>query len=342
MTVAAAGNQQALAPNSYLVPKAGEGHSLSSEDEIIKKTPMIGARVMADKVTKDIFTYAPKGLSGSVNSNFYEFLSLGIVPYVLGSLTMAAGFLLANKAYGRQDGAIANFKGSQFAAGVALYGVCKWLGGKLFNKGVEARTGIDMDMTYRKIVRELPDHPGDKNTTAIEYHKVFESVDFPRWDLLLKQGEKNGNRYEYHDKIAKKMGYDEPLNSPDQKTQPVIKEVITKAMGAKAISSYIWAATGVALASQKSFGNAFNFRDLGFTHKLKALPGRIFNAVKNGAVDLWKGAPDATKFTKHMGKALIIGAIGSTIIGVINATSNFKVKKETESNIDKNKNYTEA
>ncbi len=35
-----------------------------SEDHIIKKTPLTGARIVADKLVKDIFTYAPKGMQG--------------------------------------------------------------------------------------------------------------------------------------------------------------------------------------------------------------------------------------------------------------------------------------
>ena len=69
--------------NSANIPKnayyaSGEAHKKlsSTSDQIIKKTPITGARIVADKLVNSLFIYAPKGMQGSRNSNFYEFLSI--------------------------------------------------------------------------------------------------------------------------------------------------------------------------------------------------------------------------------------------------------------------------
>lgn len=337
-------NNQALTTQSGYTIKKDVSHLSSSDDKIIKKTPLTGARVMADKITKDVFSYAPKGMTGSVNSNFYEFLSLGTVPYIIGSTMLIALFNGVNKKFNTQDAAAAGTKGMRMAAGVVLYGVGKWLGGKLINTGVNAYTGIDADMPYRKVVKELPDYPGDKNTTSVEFHKVFESTDFPRWDLINKQGEKNGNRFEYYDKIANKMGYKDKLNSPDQVVQPTIKEVVTKSLAAKSISAFLWAGLGVAIAAQEPFGHFMKFKDSAtMLEKVSAFPKNLFNSLKDSTVQLFKGGMNPTKGSKFLGKALIFAAIGSTALGIVNSCRGFKEgKKEDKPVVDLKKEYVEV
>ncbi len=331
--VAKADNKVTLPQNSYVLTKDGEKHF--SDDYIIKRTPFIGSRLL-----KDLFVYAPKGLHGSRNSNFHEYLSMGLIPYITGSATLIALFNLANKHFAHQDKLSAGLKGTKMAAGVILYGVGKWLGNKLITKGVKAKTGIDTDMSYKKIVKEFPDYKGDTKLVAVEYHKVFESVDFPRWDLLYKMGEKKGNRYEYYDKIAKKMGYKEKLNSPDQTTQSKIKETVTKSIAAKSISSFLWAALGVAIGSQEPFGNilkpAQNLASKTKMQKVGVYIWKFVKALKNSTVNLFKGTivknagtgkPIKSAAAGVLGKTLIFAAVGSTILGILNATRGFKVKK---------------
>ncbi len=149
--------------------------------------------------------------------------------------------------------------GKSAALGVAFYAVMKWLGGKLMEKRHTSYNWCGYgNALYKKIISELPENGKEKVST--EFHRVFESVDFPRWDLINKQGEEKGNRYEYYDKIAKeKLGCDEQLNAPDQAVQPLIKKALTKAMAAKSISSFLWAGVGVALAAQKDFADFMSY-----------------------------------------------------------------------------------
>lgn len=335
--------------NSANIPKnayyaSGEAHKKlsSTSDQIIKKTPITGARIVADKLVNSLFIYAPKGMQGSRNSNFYEFLSMGLIPNITGSAMLIALFNAANKSFNMPDRAFASISGRKMTYGVIFYAIGKWLGSKLINKGVQFKTGVDLEMPYKKVVTELPDYPGDKDLTRIEYHRVFESADFPRFDLINKMGEQQGNRHLWWDKIARKMGFKRPLNSPEQLVQEKVKEVVVKSSAAKSISSFIWAALGVALAAQAPFEKKISMPISG-TRKEKVLGlGRQFaSTLKNSFVDLYNG--NNLKFTygsKIVGRTIIFGALASTILGVYNATRGFKVaQNQRDTQIDIKKEY---
>jgi len=323
-------------PSGYFI-EAEKAHG--SEDHIVKKTPLTGARIVADKLTKGVLSYAPKGMQGSKNSNFYEYLSLGMIPYIVGSGMMIATTIAATKFFNPNDARASKMMGKGVALGVAFYAVMKWLGGKVMEKGTEAVTGVDMAMPYKKIISELPENGEAK--VATEFHRVFESVDFPRWDLINKQGEENGNRYEYYDKIAKeKLGCEEQLNAPDQVVQPLIKNALVRAMAAKSVSSFLWAATGVAIAAQEAFRN-FGYRpkQATFIKRLKDFPKEFGQTLVKAAKQLWKGSSTSSKL---VGRGLIIGAAASTILGLLNVKRGFKIdSKPSQSRIDYKKDYVE-
>lgn len=315
--------------NSYLVVHK----DIDNEDHIIKKRPTTGARIMADKLVNDVFSYAPKGMKGSKNSNFYEFLSLGLIPNLTGSAALILISNALNNLYGGKDSLFAGLNGKKMAGGVLLYAAGKWIGNKIINKGIEAKTGIDLEMPYKKVVHELPEYKGDNDTTSVEFHRVFESVDFPRWDLINKQGEEHGNRFEYYDKLAEKMGYTKELNAPDQVVQPKIKEVLVKASASKAVSTYIWAALGCAIAAQDSFGTFNPGKQPTFAKTLKKIPQEAFRVTKEGVKSFAK--------TK-MGKGMIIAAAALSVLSIWNSTKNFKAEKENKkSTVDYNSNYME-
>lgn len=319
-------------PSGYFLP--GE-ESHGSEDHIIKKTPLTGARIMADKIAKDIFVYAPKGMQGSKNSNFYEYLSLGIIPYIAGSAGLIATSVAASRFFNPNEAKASKMMSKNVVGGVLLYAAMKWLGAKVMNKGTQLMTGIDMDMPYKKVISELPENGRERVVT--EFHKVFESVDFPRWDLINKQGETNGNRYEYYDKIAKeKLGCDEPLNAPDQAVQPLIQKALAKAMAARSIASFLWAATGVAIAAQKPFTE---FKMPAFKNMLKELPLQLGKTLAKSVKQMWKGSNMASSV---IGKSLLIATAASTVLGILNVKRGFKIDtKHSESKIDYKKDYVE-
>ncbi len=326
-------------PSGYFLPGEGDGHA--SEDHIIKKTPLTGPKIAADKLAKSIFVYAPKGMQGSKNSNFYEHLSMSTIPRIIGSIGLIATSVAANKFFNPSDSKAAKIMSKNTVAGVLLYAGMKWASNKIMNAGTHAITGVDPDMPYVKFVKELPENGKEKVMT--EYHKVFESIDFPRLDLLYKMGEEQGNRHYFWDKIAeKKFGIKEPLNASDQDVQPLIDKAFVKSRAAGTISSFIWAATGVALAAQESFTKFMNYHDLakpGILQRAKDFPKSVAKTLKNSFVELWKGSTPASS---KIGKGLIIASIASTVLGLINVKRGYKLDTEpSKSKIDYTKDYVE-
>ncbi|MCD8025343.1 MAG: hypothetical protein LUE64_07400 [Candidatus Gastranaerophilales bacterium] len=321
---------QEIPKNTYLVVEK----DYDGEDHVIEKKPGIGARIVADKLTNDIFSYAPKGMKGSKNSNFYEFLSLGLVPNLIGSGMLILVSNALNNIHTGKSSAAASMTGTKFAGGVILYAAGKWLGNKIINKGTQALTGIDLEMPYKKVVHELPEYPGDTNTTSVEFHRVFESSEFPRFDLLNKMGEQNNQRQQYYDKITKKMGYKTEPNASDQIAQDKIRDVIVKSTAAKSVSSYIWAALGCAIAAQEPFGTYMKYPiDPGIGKKIKDFPKETWRVLKESTKSLSKTT---------MGKVLMAGAAASSAFGILNTARGFKVKENKQKScVDFNKEYME-
>lgn len=348
MTVQPVVNYQTAIPqNSYYIDDKIKRSVYNKEDHIVKASQ---PQVVLDKSMKNT-VYAIKGLKGSQNSNFYEKLSLGMIPYLLGSVTLIALYNSTHHLLKRTSDKMASKQvGYAFGLGVILYGLMKVLGTETIDKGVKLTTGVDLDMPYKKVVNNLPEFPNDTNLKAEEYHKVFESVDFPYFEMLAKQGALEGDRYKYYDKLAQRMGYKEKLNSPDQTVEPAVLEVATKATAMKNVSPYLWAATGVALAFQPSIENFIKWLSIPWDKdKVQYLPKYVLKTAKNSVVELWRGSkkvagmPTYGKNAKSgfIGKALIISSVGSALFGILSAKLGFRKKSEVNQ-VDMTKDYKEC
>jgi len=319
--------------NADVLKDLATGH-----DAIIKNNPMTRLRMGLHKAA-DMPFYFSKGLTGNKNSNFFEFLQMGTFPYLTGSLTMILLYNLANTKYATQKDRFLSAKtGRKFAAGVVLFGVFKQLGNFLFNFPTKLKTGIDLNLPVRQVKHEFPDYPGDPELTSVEYHRAFESRDFARHDLLYKWGEKKGDRHTYFDMVARKIGRDNESTSPDQEVLPKIKEVISKATAAKSIGCYLWAAVGVAIASQESFGEiGQNWKMKTWGKRLKDLVPETREAFRRGVKDFYRGS----KSHPYMGKALLGIATFWTLFGNYMITRTIKFNHEEKNNqvIDTNREY---
>ena len=308
-----------------------------SHDTLLENNFSTNYKISVDKLGNAFTIYPAKGLKGSKNANFYEFLTMGIIPYLIGSVTLMSVFNTANKHFAPFARTKAAALGKKMALGVLFYGAMKSISKAFVTKPVKMLTGIDTERPYAKVIYELPDDINDTDITNIEHHKVFESIEFPRWDLLYgdeSKGEKLNFRY---DKIAKKLGLGENLNDSDQEVKPIAKGIVTKTSFAKTISSYLWAGTGAALAFQKPWENFFSVMNFKFWEPekfVKSLKSFGNNFIKS-AKELWIG--EGTGITKHAGKALIGISALSTILGVANAVSHKSVN--TQNTIDKNERY---
>ncbi len=308
-------------------------------DTLLPNNPYTYTRIGMDKLTNAFTLYPAKGLKGSKNANFYEFLTMGTVPYLIGSAGLMAVFNLANRFFSPFDKVQASKTGQKMALGVLFYGIAKSLSKQLISRPVNMLTGVDTDRPYAKVIYELPDNINDTDITSIEYHKVFESVEFPRWDLLYGDETKGQKRNYRYDKIAKKLNMGKNLNDSDQETKPRIKEIIVKSSLAKSISSYMWAATGVALAFQQPWEDYFKAMTFKFWKPQEFLKSlNVFgNSFVRSAKNLYKG--EGNGVTKHAGKILLGLAVLSSVLGVVNTVAGARKSPKSSDIIKPNEKH---
>ena len=297
----------------------------------LKKNTLYNKIMSSYQKTTSAFTeYPAKGLTGSKNANFYEFLSMGTVPYLVGSAMLMALF----------NGVIKSKAGAKAALGVLFFGVAKSLSKTLISTPVKLATGIDTEMSYQRHIFSDPNLKIDHPINEYEQHKVMESHDFPRYDMMYgeKLSERDGKEYSHNylfDKIAKKNGLGENLPASDTEVKPLIKDVISRSNTAKSISSYLWAAAGVALAVQKPWENFFNaLSKKNWVGKApgEGIVGGIVSTGKNigriagsfgrnfveASKALYKGPGNGSLFTRHAGKVLLGVAAATSVLGALN------------------------
>ena len=316
-----------------------------NEAHIHKQGLFSGFKSTVHRLENDIFTYFPKGFAGSKNSDFYEYLSLGMVPYLIGSGVMYGLYKCANNAFKITDKSMADAVANKMGAGILLYGLGKMYSRKLSRSLIYASTGVNLDMKYLNRVNELPENGREKGLQRVQYPGVFDSVTFYRCDLLDKDSELNhDNAYWYYDKVAKRAGYKKPLNNPNQEISPKLKQLKARSCALENISKYIVAATGVALGSQKAFGDLKFSKVFSKTQKFNAdaLKGNVVglgNAFVKSIKQLWQGT-NINNITKHYGKALLAASGVATLLSWLVPTIGFKIKHDTmNSKVDTKKEY---
>ncbi len=317
-----------------------------NESHIYKQGPLASTLATVHKFENNIFTYFPKGFAGSKNSDFYEFLSLGMVPYLIGSCMMYGLYKFANNAFKLTDKAMADAMAHKMGAGILLYGIGKVLSKTISHALIKASTGVNLDLKYVKRINEIPEPGQYEGLQRKQYPGVFDSVTFYRSDLLDKDSELNhdGDVYWYYDKISKKAGYEKRLNNPNQEMSPKIKELKARTTALENISKYIIAACGVAIGAQDAFGD-LSYHKL-FTKNTKPdykMIGQNIKefglAFKKAVKQLIKGT-DVNSLTRNYGKALLLAGGISTLLTWLIPTIGFKSHHNTmNSKVDINKEY---
>ena len=329
------------------------------ESRILPNTLQTRISQKFHKTSNAFLEYPIKGLKGDVNSDFYEFLSMGIIPYLAGS----AMFMLMFNMIGKLDPkskVLAGMNGKKMALGVVLYGLFKTLSNDLVTRPVYWGTGVDLELPVEHVYYPLPTEPGEAANIMpqIQQRKVYDSREFFRKDLIQKDIGTS-----YYDKVAKKLGMGENLNDSTTETTPIIQSIVSMTKTAKSLSSYAWAGVGVGLAVQDSWNDFFDAIKNRKRHVAK--PGEGFfnkmgNRMKNMGTNfvdisktfgksfvkswktMWTGKEGTTGFMKHAGKAwlLLTGAltVGSTANVIYRARK--MGKESTNKVIDKNKEST--
>lgn len=296
-----------------------------------------------DKFTNAITMYPARGLKGSKNSNFYEFLTMGMVPYLTGSVMLMSVFNSANKFFEHRDKLNASKLGNKMALGVLFYGLAKTFSKSFVTAPVRWFTGVDTEAPYAKLCYKLPESKNDTDIPSLEYHKVYESLEFPYWDLNYGHESKGQVRNAYYDKVARKLGLGTHLRDSDQEAKPRIKEIAVKTNLAKTFSSYLWAAVGVGFALQKPWEDYFKVATLKFWK-----PKQFFKSLDtlctsfgNSINTFVKGPENAKGLAKYSGAGLLGLAAASTLIGIVNAltSSNKPSKLDSADIIEKNRKY---
>lgn len=319
------------------------------ESHLIKQNPLTVFRTDLHHLNSDIFTYFPKAFAGSKNSDFHEFLSLGMVPYLVGTATMIACYGFGK---GKANSNSAKFIGQAMtstAAGAILYGLCKRFSKRITRGLINMSTNVNLDERYIKKVDEIPEN-GKSGVVRWQYPEVYGSVEFPRIDLKEADGDLNHNDKNYHsDRIAKKLGYKEKLASAGQLTDKKAREVKTRATALENILGYFPAVLGVAIGSQKGFSK-LNFEKVFNLSPKTSLPPVNFHALKNNVLatgkafvtsckQLWNGS-ERNALTKNFGKALAIGTLASMVLTWLIPVAAFKKKDDTmKSKIDTKKEF---
>jgi len=313
------------------------------KDTLLKNDMATGARISYDKFTNAMTLYPAKGLTGNKNSNFYEFLTMGTVPYLAGSLMLMSVFNSANKYLDSFSKSKASIVGKKMALGVLFYGFAKELSKSLITKPVKFATGVDVDTPYARVIYELPEDKNDTDITSIEYHKVFESTEFPRWDLLYGDATKGEKINGYYDKVAKKLGLGENLKDSDQEVKPRIKEIVTKANAVQNLVPYLWAGLGVGLAVQEPWENFFKVATMKFwkVPEFKKSLKTFGKSFVESAKELYTGGKGAKGLNKWAGKTFIGIAVLATILGDLKIISSSKKPSQLKSTdvVDKTRKY---
>lgn len=317
MIVSVKGKIENMASRSF--GNGEEKKAPDPKDTLLKNNFSTNTKIAYDKIANAFTIYPAQGLKGNKNSNFYEFLTMGIVPYLIGSVTLMSVFNSANKHFDAFSKLKATSFGKKMALGVLFYGIAKEMSKTLVTAPVKIATGVDVNLPYSRVIYNLPESKFDTDLTKIESHKVFESVEFPRFDLLYGDENKGEKRNAYYDKIAKKLGLGENLQDSDQEVKPRIKQIVTKTSAVTSVVSYLWAATAVAFAFQKPWEDFFKGATAKFW-KLEPFKNTVKNFGKTcvrATKSLYNGEKTEGKFARHSGKALIFTSLLATVVGDI-------------------------
>lgn len=345
-------------PNSEIMfsSKRTEQEKPADETRILPNTIETRTKQGFQKTSSALIDYPVKGLKGDVNSNFYEFLTMGIVPYIAGSAMFMVVFNAANKYLNLFEKEKASTLGKKMALGVIMYGLLKNITKPLVTRPVKLFTGVDTEMPYENIVYPLPKQAGEAANIEVQHQqrKVFDSKEFYRKDLLDR---------EYFDNVASRLGLGEDLNDSITETSPIIQNIVATTNTAKSLSSYCWAAVGVGMAVQDNwidFFNKISYRNKFVPDKnagfMKNLGGRCKNILKNcwsislsfvknffsSIGQMWKGKDSGSWFMKHTGKCFITLAALMTAVLTTNSIVKARnmAKNTNKDTIDRNKKTT--
>lgn len=294
--------------------------------------------------------YAVRGMKGAPDATFHEYLQIGRIPYYIGGPVLAALFNAGANNFNFQNKLAAKKTTKHIAVGVALYYLGSALAKTVINTPVKLFRGVDLNRPYRDVIDSETESSSGILTKKKEYHKVYESIDFTRWDLLLNHDDKNKPINANYDKLAKKYGMDENLNDSDSALKPYIKKTIIMSRAWQYALTALFVTLGIGVAKQEAWGNvlkgslrngikevALPKSKLNLHQRLvrakEMLNDNLMNPIEESFKGLWKG--NAKPHSKVIGKALILGTALATVIANVKILSATSARNEKTVDVNK-------
>lgn len=242
--------------------KETAGNTTAIDGELPQKSRIMNNNFLTKagveyKKLKKLPEYVYRGLKGDPNANFYEYLSIAKIPYLMGGPMLAAVFAFGITRHDTQARASAIKKVKQIAVGIGLYYLGVELAKKAIDIPVRIFRGIDLNHPYENVVDLRAVSKTGYSPKRKEFHKVPESVDFTRWDLMYgDETEKNGkNINKRFDELTGKFGIDKNLQDSDSTLKGLIKKLIVSATASKYMLMAPFVVLGTAISSHDSWGN---------------------------------------------------------------------------------------
>lgn len=231
----------------------GKKNERPKQDCLIENTFSNRMRINWDKTTAIPFVHFPRGLGGAPDYTFFEFLQTAKFPFYVGGPILAALFYAGVKKDNMAAGNAAKNVAKHMALGVGLYYLGAAVAKSIINRTVKAARGIDLNQPYAKAISTSTNDTGVFQKD-VEYHKVYESADFTRWDLLYnKEGKTPEEINKNYAKIAKKYGIKEDANDVDSTVKPLIKKTIIMARAWQYALTAFFVTLGIGMANQPAW-----------------------------------------------------------------------------------------
>lgn len=235
------------------------------EDRLVDNTVKGRMKINWDKTTSIPLVHFPRGLGGAPDFTFYEFLQTAKFPYYVGGPILAALFYAGIKKDNFQSAKAAKGVAKHIALGVGLYYAGAALAKSIVNTTTKLSRGINLNQPYIKAISTSTNQTGafKKDT---EYHKVTESADFTRTDLLYKKGQTPEEINAEYARIGKRFGIKEDARDVDSTVKPLLKKTIIMARAWQYALTAFFVTLGIGMANQPAWSKESG---VGFKHTIK-------------------------------------------------------------------------
>lgn len=304
-------------------------HSIK-EDEIVKKNTL--AKRMGINIEKTLaipFVHFPRGLAGAPDFTFYEFLQTAKFPFYVGGPVLAALFYAGVKKDNLKAAGAAKKAAKHMALGVGLYYVGAALAKKIINTTTKLSRNVDLNQPYAHAVSTSVNQTG-MFKKDVEFHKVTESADFTRWDLLYnKEGRTPAEINKTYADFAPKYGINKDTNDVDSTLKPLIKKTIVMARAWQYALTAFYVTLGIGMANQPAwdknatggfkklvtdgiFGHGPNMKQ-----RLHAAKAAVYDYMLKpfgqSFIEFWKGRNKASSIS---GKTVILASGIATLTAI--------------------------